>query len=93
MSASGITYRCNNVNGTLRIPCVTEQAMQELNQGFEARSGDVVVATYPKSGTTWMQQIVKLIRNGGADNRTVPTRFLWVEVNGLQELQVSMIGY
>ena len=90
MATENYSYKCNNVNGVLRLPCVTEESMQELNDGFVARPGDVVVATYPKSGTTWMQQILKLIRNGGVDDRSKPTRFTWIEVNGLQESQVIM---
>jgi aryl sulfotransferase len=35
---------------------------------FDVRDGDVVVATYAKSGTTWMQQIVtQLVFNGDPD--------------------------
>lgn len=29
--------------------------------GYRPRAGDIIVATYPKCGTTWMQQIVSLL--------------------------------
>jgi hypothetical protein len=32
---------------------------------FSPRSGDVVLATYPKCGTTWMQHILYMLHNGG----------------------------
>jgi len=38
--------------------------------GFAARPGDIVVATYPKRGATWTQRIVDLL--GAGDPRSLP---------------------
>lgn len=46
---------------------------------FNFRDDDIVIATYGKSGTTWMQQIVsQLIFNGEAD-LDVAEMSPWVE--------------
>nr|XP_033816064.1 sulfotransferase 1 family member D1-like isoform X1 [Geotrypetes seraphini]XP_033816065.1 sulfotransferase 1 family member D1-like isoform X1 [Geotrypetes seraphini]XP_033816066.1 sulfotransferase 1 family member D1-like isoform X1 [Geotrypetes seraphini] len=37
---------------------------QEI-KNFQARPGDVLIATYPKSGTTWIQEIVEMICHNG----------------------------
>jgi len=38
---------------------------------YRPRSGDIVIATYPRSGTTWMQRIVDLLIFQTADPRPV----------------------
>ncbi|XP_041819107.1 sulfotransferase 2B1-like [Chelmon rostratus] len=51
---------------------------------FSFRSDDIIIVTYPKSGTTWMQEIVPLIMSGGdpASVETLPNwrRVPWLEV-------------
>ncbi|XP_061446686.1 sulfotransferase 1C2-like [Rhineura floridana] len=37
----------------------------DLLQGFKARPDDLLICTYPKAGTTWIQQIVDMIQHGG----------------------------
>nr|XP_046232942.1 sulfotransferase 2B1-like [Scatophagus argus] len=50
---------------------------------FSFRPDDIIIATYPKSGTTWMQEIVPLIMNGG-DPASVETLPNWERVPWLE---------
>ena len=47
---------------------------------FKFRDGDVVVATYAKSGTTWMQQIVSQLIFNGAEGIDVHMLSPWVDL-------------
>nr|XP_056719794.1 sulfotransferase 1C2-like [Euleptes europaea] len=40
-----------------------------LLQGFAARPDDLLICTYPKAGTTWIQEIVDMLQHGGNPQR------------------------
>ncbi|XP_028332319.1 sulfotransferase family 2, cytosolic sulfotransferase 2 isoform X2 [Gouania willdenowi] len=59
-------------------------------QHFTFRSDDILIATYPKSGTTWTQEIIPLIISGG-DAASVETLPNWDRVPWLEESRASLL--
>jgi len=47
---------------------------------LQFRDDDIVIATYAKSGTTWMQQIVGQLLSGGADDLDIAGMSPWVDL-------------
>jgi aryl sulfotransferase len=47
--------------------------------GYVPRDDDIIIATAPKCGTTWMQQIVSSLVFGDANVRPLPMVSAWVE--------------
>ncbi|XP_077313394.1 sulfotransferase 2B1-like [Lithobates pipiens] len=62
----------------------TTESMTWAWKEFEVRDDDVFNATYPKSGTTWLQEILSLIYSKG-DPTTVKTEFSWDRVPWLEQ--------
>ncbi|XP_062381984.1 sulfotransferase 2B1-like [Sardina pilchardus] len=60
---------------------------------FNFRQDDILIVTYPKSGTTWMQEIVPLIKSEGdlTPVQTIPNweRVPWLEVDRTRILNVE----
>lgn len=58
---------------------------------FSFRAGDVVIATFGKAGTTWVQQIVSQLIFGGARDVCVGAVSPWLEYRGASEHSVLML--
>jgi hypothetical protein len=53
------------VDGEPYEPYCTAERWNRLNVGMKHKAGDIIIASYPKCGTTWMEQIVLLLINNG----------------------------
>ncbi|XP_076005709.1 sulfotransferase family 2, cytosolic sulfotransferase 2 [Genypterus blacodes] len=63
----------------------------EYYEGFSFRPDDILIVTYPKSGTTWLQEIVPLIQSGG-DEACVDTVPNWDRVPWLEEHRACVLN-
>ncbi|NXL90418.1 ST3A1 sulfotransferase, partial [Alectura lathami] len=73
-----------NYKGIYFVVNTTPEYVASL-ENFEIKDSDIFIATYPKSGTVWTQNILSLIlheghRNGTEDMETMD-RIPWVEYN------------
>ncbi len=58
---------------------ITEESLENL-KSFKLYDDDVWIVSFPKSGTTWLQQIVKLIRSNGLQDEAKITHSVpWLE--------------
>ncbi|XP_035893419.1 luciferin sulfotransferase-like [Anopheles stephensi] len=59
-------------------------------KNMEVRPDDVWIVTYPKSGTTWTQELIWLVCNGldfqTAKDVSIDARFPFIDLSGLRDL-------
>ena len=74
------TYKkLHTLNGLVFPEFVTQERLDRLKD-LELYPDDVWEVTYPKCGTTWTQQIVRLIRNNGVqDDVAISLAIPWLE--------------
>ena len=66
-----------------------QNMLQYRNTPLEARDSDLFIVTFSKCGTTWTQQIAKLVRNRGhEDGVDVDAAFPWIELMSPEEADV-----
>ncbi|XP_071957078.1 sulfotransferase 1C3-like [Antedon mediterranea] len=74
----------DRVVGGVRHPWDTSDEILEAMTTFEVRQEDIWVITYPKSGTTWMQEIVSVLYNDcnvvKADEKEIADRFAFLDL-------------
>jgi hypothetical protein len=68
-STHGYAYEV--VAGKVYPPFAEESVIMEMRQDFKLRDTDIVIATYPKCGTTWMQQIVLTLLFKGDKSKVI----------------------
>ena len=74
-----IMEELHKVSGLIVPHFITQDEVDRLKD-FPLRPDDVWVVAYPKAGTTWTQQIVRLIRHGGKDDGKVLSESVpWLE--------------
>ena len=85
------SLKLNYINGLPFPITIDEKRMDELKD-WTLLPDDVYVVTYPKSGTTWAQQILKLIRNNGVDDGvTIGKSVPWLEEVGPEKCKVNQV--
>ena len=74
----------HTVNGVKHVPTLVPQETVDKMKNMKLYPDDVWVVTYPKCGTTWTQQLVRLIRNRGVqDDVKVFQAVPWLEAGVL----------
>ena len=76
----------------LPVPKFIDQGVLDQLRDLQLYPDDVWVVTYPKCGTTWSQQIMRLIRNKGVlDDRKVDFAVPWSE--GIERLHFKAANF
>ncbi len=81
-NARGVTRMTAVVNAPVNGPLRNYRSMIMNSarwDGYRPRQGDVIVATYPKCGTTWTQRIVSLLIHQSPAPRDIMGEAPWID--------------
>ncbi len=88
-----LDYQSMMYEGVVYPPFIKAEALNELREKPTLRSSDIVIATFPKCGTTWMQQIVLTLLADGEGSKVrqpmgmSPWLEAWVSNKGLEAFE------
>ncbi|KAK3715635.1 hypothetical protein QZH41_008080 [Actinostola sp. cb2023] len=76
---SSLLFRCHLIDNVIQLPSVTSEFLEHIKD-LPVQAGDVFVDTYPKSGTTWLSEIVwQIYFNGRVDMKPMAERVPFLE--------------
>lgn len=79
-------------------PFITQREMDIIAKEFAVMDDDVFVVTFPRSGTTWMEQVIHLLLNNGEQgSKVLGDAVPWVETlpnrqQGFKQFLEEMTG-
>ena len=75
-----IPYKHNIYDGTAQPAFITEARMEEIKEKHQSRPDDIFIATYVKSGTTWLQYLVyEIMGRPQGDYEQINLAVPWLE--------------
>lgn len=85
-------YRYRTIDEIMMPPYVTERRY-EHSRTIQTRSDDICFGSYPKSGSTWLSQIILLLLNGGKnpDNGSLREHMIWAESSWPYPIPVDQV--
>lgn len=77
----GLPYKHGTYEGIPLTPVIKPERIQEIRDSHTSRPDDVFIATFPRSGTTWLQQILCLMNdNPQGDQENISLDSPWIEL-------------
>jgi hydroxyjasmonate sulfotransferase len=67
------SYSFQKVNATPHLNSCNQERWNDLDSKIKYKKSDIIICTYPKCGTTWTEQCVLLLLNGGNETLLDPS--------------------
>ncbi len=80
--------KIESLDGEKLLPGMSATFAKELRDKVAIEQSDVILVSFPKCGSTWIKQVVKLIANNGVESGITHDEVIpWIERMTLEEIQ------